>query len=205
MKKITFLLLAVLTGCTTTEYQGVPGNAFPRHQLNYLFSESFSLDYTTLKASEWRQLSQSANGAYASTELIPKSETANDWQKKITITYYPNVTTKRVSTLAKSVTYVRERLRNSCQEGRINWSIIENSEEYYSARVDNEQCEKIPNQSSIYRLLQTASGLNVLVYSQKANIDASEMVDLTNILKQAKVIGYTPKPLTHENEQKLSY
>ena len=199
------LLLTILTGCSTVEYKGIPENAFPRHHLNYLFSESFSLDYTPLRASEWRQLSQHSQSAYASTEIIPKIDTADNWQKKYTIQYYPQITVRKVAALDKSVSYIRDRLQNDCREGHIDWKMLENSNDYYIARVDNSGCEKISNQFSVYRLLQTTTGLNVLIYSQKNTLNDAETEEIIGILKEAKVIGYTPAPLVRKNEQTLSY
>ena len=205
MKKSTLLLGLIVSGCATVEYQGVSSNAFPRHSLNYLFSESFSLDYTVLQASEWKPISQVADGSYVATELIKKSETDENWRQKWTIFYYPKVTVNHVSTLVQSVAYLKERLAKNCREGQIEWAIIEHSDDYYTAQVNNSHCEKMTDQYALYRLQQTDAGLNVLIYSQKTIPDLPKIEEIATILKQAKVVEYTPKPLTYKNEQTLSY
>lgn len=205
MKKIALLLVAALAGCATTEeYKGISSNAFPRHSFNYLFNESFALDYTSLKASDWVQGSQLASGAYAVTEIIPKNETMENWQKKFTIGYYPKVTVKKVSTLQKSISYLQDGLNERCKNGHINWKTIENSQDYYIATMNAGGCEKVPDQDAVYRLLQSGAGLNVLIYSQKSDLSSDEMNAMIAILKEAKVVGYTPAPLK-KNNQNLSY
>lgn len=184
-KNYILAIIIVLAGCAGTQYQGVSGNAFPRHELNYLFSESFSLDYTDLKASEWQKLAQVTDGAYAVTEVIPKSETSDHWQKKYTIIYYPNITVKQVSNLSQSVLYLKNQLQESHSRIGGQWTVIENSDDYYIAEANN----------ALYRLFQTDAGLNVLIYSQQDDLSDEQKKMVLSVLKQAQVIGYTPKSL----------
>lgn len=184
-----FLFAALLSGCSTNPYQGVSDNAFPRHKLNFLFKESFSLDYSSLKASDWKLLHQSVKGAFAKTEIIPKNEEAGNWQQKITLVYYPSVTVPGVSSsFDGALNYAKNQLTKECvlNSADIQWKNLEESENRVLGFVKWANC----GQEGVSLLEKTPSGLNEVTWIKKGVLSEVEISKFSNIIKSAKIIEY---------------
>ena len=184
------LIALILVGCSTNTYQGVSDNAFPRHKLNFLFKESFSLDYSQLKASDWKTLHQINTGAFAKTELIPSEENEMNWQEKITIAYYPKATLPILEgSFNSSLNYAKNQLSKDCllNNTPMGWSTLKNNEiNEVVAHVKWPAC----SQEGIIRLNKTKNGLNEVTFIKKGNLSPEEIATIQNILEHTLIIEY---------------
>ncbi len=189
---ISVFILTQFSACTflSREAPGPENNHFERYPLNFLFKESFSLDYTSLKSSDWVRTYQSDTGAFAVTEVVPRGTAEYALPlERIMIAYYPVRTVPEAHALGTGVFYVRTHLAHACPQGVLSWKIVSNNglEEFATGILD---CPQMPVETLLSRLVLTQQGLHQLTYVKKGLMKTKEQEKMLDILKQAKLVKY---------------
>ncbi len=199
-----FIKFSLLTACLTACTSSGPDNTFPSHKLNFVFNETLSLNETELDASQWQQLSSTATGRFAITEMVLNGENAKNWSQKITISFYPEALNELASKLNRFVAATEQQARQECKLGSFMWTQLQKNpnaysqaliSEEYMASLETEGCETTDNGYAIYRFVKTKAGIHQLIYVQKNRWNDLEKINLQEILGSASVIS---PPNTYE-------
>jgi hypothetical protein len=192
-----FLGLCLLSACLAACTSSGSKNTFPSHKLNFVFNETISLDETELDASQWQQLSSTATGRYALTEMVLQGEDEGNWSQKITISFYPEALNELAEKLNIFVSATEQQARQGCKSGSFMWSPLKEDSGAYKTTLivdemmfslETENCEKTDNGYAMYRFVKTKAGIHQLVYVQKNRWSEVEKFDLKEILASAPVI-----------------